>query len=317
AETALRALSERAPDVTLMTVGGAMGADAARAVGIDPVVVTDPEGAHAEPTATTAADTRAAVRAMVEAGIDLLLFVGGDGTATDIGTELDAIDAATPMLGVPAGVKIYSSVFGVTPEDAGRIAATFESVTDREVLDVDEDAVREGEVRTTLRAVRPVPIDGSVQASKQLSGGDGGGIAAGIAAGVDREATYVLGPGSTVGTVARELGFEPSPLGVDVWRDGVLVRDASEDGILTAIRDPTVVIVSPIGGQGVVLGRGNQQLSSAVLERSTVEIVATPSKLAGLDCLRVDTDDPAFDAAFRGWHRVRTGRNEYELVEVR
>jgi len=333
AVAALSALRARRGDATVVTAAGVMGAEAAREAGFDPEVVYDherddaavggdPSGSPADAGAeTSAADTRAAVRAFVDADVDLVLFVGGDGTAVDVAAALESAGGGTapvPMLGVPAGVKIYSSVFGVTPGDAGRVAATFDSVADREVNDIDEDAFRGGEVHTTLRAVVPVPVADAVQSSKQVAGGSVEGVAEGFAAADVRDGVaYVLGPGSTVGAVKRELGFSPSPLGVDVYRDGeVLVRDGSEAEILAALGDENVVVVSPIGGQGFVFGRGNHQISPPVIERSTVEVVASPSKLDEVGVLRVDTDDEAVNESLRGWQKVRVGRYEHRLLKV-
>ncbi|MFB6143423.1 MAG: ATP-NAD kinase family protein, partial [Halorientalis sp.] len=142
-------------------------------------------------------------------------------------------------------------------------------------------------------------------------------LAAGVAEDVRAGVTYVLGPGSTVGAVKAELGFEGSPLGVDVWRDGeVVVADASEDDILAALGEENVVVVSPIGGQGFVFGRGNLQLSPAVVRRSSLEVVATKRKLDDLDALRVDTGDPDLDEELRGWLQVRVGRYERRLMKV-
>jgi predicted polyphosphate/ATP-dependent NAD kinase len=156
-----------------------------------------------------------------------------------------------------------------------------------------------------------------LQSSKQLGGGTVEALAAGVADDVEPGVTYVLGPGSTVGAIKAELGFEGSPLGVDVWRDGeVLVRDAAEADIIEALGDRNVVVVSPIGGQGFVFGRGNPQLSPAVIRQCELEIVASRSKLDGLGQLRVDTDDPDLDAELRGWRRVRVGRFERRLMEI-
>jgi len=319
AREALSRLHDVAPETELFAAGGEMGAEAARAAGFEPTVVFEP-GAE-----TSAADTRAAVEAFLDRGGDLVLFVGGDGTAVDVaetiqaagGETTGAAGGKTPMLGVPAGVKIYSSVFGVTPRDAGRIAGSFDRVEDREVNDIDEDAYREGEVHTDLKAVVPVPVADGVQSSKQLGGGSVGSLATGVANDVREGVTYVLGPGSTLGAIKRELGFEPSPLGVDVWRDGeVLVRDGSEDEILAALGEENVVVVTPIGGQGFVFGRGNHQISPAVLERSEVEVVASARKLDDLGVLRVDTGDAAVDESLRGWRKVRTGRFERRLLKV-
>ena len=331
---ALETLARRQPDVTIYTATGPLGAEAARAAGFEPEVVYDPDAGSGSVSDgvpvendgvpdTDADDTRAAVRAFLEHEVDLIFFVGGDGTAVDVAEVLEAAgatsgDRKTPMLGVPAGVKIYSSVFGVTPADAGRVAAEFDRVENREVNDIDEEAYREGEVRAELRAVVPVPVASGVQSSKQLASGSVDTLADGFADDVDSETTYVFGPGSTVGAIEEALGVDPSPLGVDVWRDGeVLARDANEDDILEVLEAPVVIVVSPIGGQGFVFGRGNHQISPAVIERATdIEVVAAEEKLDGLGTLRVDTDDEDVDESLRGWRQVRTGRFTTRLMKV-
>jgi NAD+ kinase len=316
---ALAALAAADASVELLAYGGEMGERAAREAGFDPVVVGSPGGDASSPATaeTSAADTRDAVAAFVGAGVDLILFVGGDGTAVDVAEQLRAMSSEVPMLGVPAGVKVYSSVFGVTPRAAGRIAATYGEVETAEVNDIDEDEYREREVATELRAIAQTPVADRRQASKQPGGGTVEALAAGVAESVDPEVTYVLGPGSTVGAIESELGFDGSPLGVDVWRDGeVLVADASEAEILDALGERNCVIVSPIGGQGFVFGRGNQQISPSVIRRSEVEVVASRRKLDGIDALRVDTGDDRLDEQLRGWRRVRVGRHERRLVKL-
>jgi len=314
AEEALARLHRLAPDAEVLTWGEPMGAGAARAAGFDPEVLGEP----ADPQATTSADTREAVAAFLEAGVDLVLFVGGDGTAVDVLETIQEGGADVPMLGVPAGVKVYSSAFAVTPRDAGRVAAEFERTREREVNDIDEAAYREdGEVRTTTKGVAAVPVADAVQSSKQLAGGSVETLAAGVAADVESGVTYVLGPGGTLGAIKRELGFEGSPLGVDVWRDGeVLARDASESEILAALGERNVVVVSPIGGQGFVFGRGNHQISPAVLEECEVEVVAAKEKLDDVGVLRVDLDDEAVAEGLRGWRKVRVGRFERRMMQV-
>jgi len=308
---ALEALDDAREDVEILTAGGAMGEDAAREAGYEPRVVSS-GGTLYE---TTDEDTREAVSDFAEEGVEVVLFVGGDGTAVDVARALESAGAVddVPVLGVPGGVKVYSSVFAHTPRDAGRIARTFERSEERDVSDIDEGAYREGELRATPRAVVRVPVDDDVQESKSTAGGDARGIARGFTDDAENGTTYVLGPGGTVATIKRELGFEPTLLGVDVWRDGEeIARDASEEGILDALGDRNVVVVSPIGGQGFVLGRGNQQISPAVLRRSELTVVATRDKLDSLDALRVDTGDEEL----RGWTRVRVGRDEWKMVEV-
>ncbi|TYL40520.1 N-acetylglucosamine-1-phosphate uridyltransferase [Natronococcus pandeyae] len=329
ARTALASLHRRTPDLTVYTAAGVMGEDAARDAGYEPEVVYDPwteagnESAAAPPTdpaaaETTAEDTQAAVRAFLEHSVDLILFVGGDGTAVDVAAVIEEHDEETPMLGVPAGVKIYSSVFAVTPRDAGYVAAEFDRVEAREVNDIDEEAYREGEVRTELQAVVPVPVAPDVQSGKQVSSGNVDSLAAGFAREVESDRTYVFGPGGTVGAIERELGIDPSPLGVDVWRDGdLLARDAAESEILEVLEDPVTIVVSPIGGQGFVFGRGNHQISPQVIERADeIEVVASGEKLDDISALRVDTDDDEVDESLRGWMQVRTGRFTTRLVKV-
>lgn len=308
---ALEALRERRSDVELLTAGDPMGGAEAREAGFSPEVLHEP------PRETTAEDTRKAVGRFLDYGVDLILFVGGDGTATDVAETVTDAGSETPVLGVPAGVKVYSSVFGVTPGDAGRIAASFDATESREVSDIDEDAYRDGEVRTSLRAVVNVPVAEELQSSKQLGGGSVEGLVKGVAAEVDPGTTYVFAPGSTVGAIEDELGIDASPLGVDVWRDGeLLVRDGSESEVLAALGERNVIVVSPIGGQGFVFGRGNQQLSPEVIRKCEVDIVASRSKLDETGVLRVDTGDPGLDEELRGWTRVRVGRVEHRMLQV-
>jgi predicted polyphosphate/ATP-dependent NAD kinase len=332
ARRALNALAAQNADVDLLAWGGPMGAGVARDAGLDPTVVGGPEddggtvadgetGDDGEPVTsvpeTSPSDTREAVRSFVDRGVDLVLFVGGDGTAVDVAETLEALDADVPILGVPAGVKVYSAVFAVSPAAAGRVAGAFTETERAEVNDIDEDAFRGGEVETELRAVATVPVAERRQSAKQLGGGSVESLAEAVAADTQAGVTYVLGPGSTLGTIKDALGFEGTALGVDVYRDGeVLVRDGAEADILDALGEDNVVVVSPIGGQGFVFGRGNQQLSPDVLRECEVEIVASRSKLDGVGVLRVDTGDPDLDDQLRGWRRVRVGPVERRLMEV-
>ncbi|TKX54557.1 N-acetylglucosamine-1-phosphate uridyltransferase [Halorubrum sp. SP3] len=332
ARRTLDRLAAVAPDAAVSVAADPMGESVVREAGFDPVRVVDPFGGETpEPTGTTAAHTAAVVRAFAGVGgedgveasdgdpVDLVLFVGGDGTAADVAEALEGTDV--PMLGVPAGVKVYSSVFAVSPEDAAEVAASFSRTERREVMDIDEDAYREGEVNPTLRGVAHVPVADDLQSSKQTASGTVESLAEGVAADVrerDGEGvTFVLGPGSTVGAIKDELGFEPSPIGVDVWRDGeVIVRDATEAAILDALGEENVVVVSPIGGQGFVFGRGNPQISPAVIRRCDLRIVASRAKLDGVRALRVDTDDPDLDAELAGWVRVRVGKFETRMMKI-
>jgi predicted polyphosphate/ATP-dependent NAD kinase len=318
AERALTALRDRDTDISLVTWGDPMGEAEARAAGFDPDVLGSPEGGSSD-APTSSADTRAAATAFHEAGVDLVCFVGGDGTATDVAEALDGTE--TPMLGVPAGVKVYSSVFAVSPEDAAAVITEFDRTERREVTDIDEDDYREGEVRPELRGVAFVPVTDRLQSSKQSASGTIESLAAGVAddARQHPDRTYVLGPGSTLAAVKAELGFDGSPIGVDVWRDGeVLALDADETTLLDLL-DPdgdNEIVVTPIGGQGFVFGRGNPQLSPDVIRRCDLSVVASRDKLDELRVLRADTDDPELDEELSGWRKVRVGRFETRMMKI-
>lgn len=264
---------------------------------------------------TTPEDTARYVRRLLEARLDLLLFVGGDGTAADVAR---AAADALPILGVPAGVKMFSAVFAETPEVAAhlanRLAPGFETRA-VDVVDLDERSYREGGWLVRAHATARVPDEPGVQAGKGGAlGGEGEALEDLVAwfRGHERPGvTYVLGSGTTVGALKGALGGG-TPLGIDVWRDGAWVaQDANEEALLAALGEEGAaeVIVSPTGAQGAVLGRGTAQISVAVLERVGVEnvrIVATPQKLLGLRGLFVDTGDPEVDASFPDYVKVRT-----------
>ena len=309
---ALRALDSHATDVELFTWGGSMGGSLTESLDLKTTVLGEPENGD-----TTVEDTHNALEAFLEEAVDVILFAGGDGTAVDITEYLTANDADIPIIGIPAGVKIFSSVFAVSPEDAGRIVATFETTEQREVADIDEDAYRKGTVTSTIRGVVSVPVADAVQSTKELGGGSVDAAVAGWIDACSSDETYFLGPGGTMDQIKTALGFDGSPLGVDVWRDGdLLANDANEEILLSYLDDATTIVLSPIGGQGFLFGRGNHQFSPAIIRESTIDIVASPDKLDSIGVLRVDTGDPELDKELQGWVKVRTGRVERRMMEI-
>ncbi len=322
---ALKVLASNAGDVRLLTCPASMGEDEARAAGLVPTIVLDaPTGA------TTSADTRRAAREMARRGVDLLLFAGGDGTARDI---LDAIGDSVTVLGIPAGVKIHSAVFGATPREAGRAALAFlqhgaGATRMAEVMDIDEEAFRRGVPDARLYGYLKVPDDNArLQVAKD--GGVASGelvvraLAAAVAEKMEPGITYVMGPGSTIAAVMDELGLEATLLGVDVVRDGrLLSSDAGERQVLGLVDGADArVVVTVIGGQGHILGRGNQQISPRVLRAvglDNIIVAATRDKLASIRGrpLLVDTGDPALDDALAGHTRVTTGPGEYAMHRI-
>lgn len=326
AAEALAALS-RQKDIEVCCYAGDMGETAAHAAGFAPRIVGAPRQVP-----STARDTRAAAHDAMTAGCELLLFAGGDGTACDL---LDASLDQTPVLGIPAGVKMQSGVFATTPAAAGRLAADFfaadrsPALRDAEIMDVDEQARRRGVIagrlRGTLRApdhprLRQNPKARRMPDEKMALTTLAESIVRGLASGT----LYLLGPGTTLGAVKKAAHMAGTLAGVDVLQGGrTVVRNATERQLLEllATHDRARLIVSPIGGQGFVFGRGNQQLSAPVLRRlglGNITLVATTAKLLALDGagLLVDTGDAGLDAELAGWHRVQVGEGQSVVYRI-
>jgi predicted polyphosphate/ATP-dependent NAD kinase len=309
-----------------MTCPGEMGEDAARSAGLDPSLAV----AVTRGGTTSARDTIEAAQAMREAGVDLLLFAGGDGTARDIFT---AVGEEVVTLGIPAGVKVHSAVFSIHPLAGGEVAADLvrgriREIHSREVMDIDEEEYREGRLSARLYGYLRVPhARERLQSQKTRSPAseryDQEAVAAQVAELVRDGITYIVGPGTTTRAALEAMGLDGTLLGVDVVRDGEIVaRDVNESQLLD-LSEPgrTRLIVTPIGGQGFVLGRGNQQISPRVmvfLAKSDLHIIATPHKIHSLQGapLRVDTGDPASDERLSGYHKVITGFREAVIYKV-
>ena len=261
---------------------------------------------------TSAEDTVAIAKKMVDADVALLVFCGGDGTARDI---LKAIGTSLPVLGVPTGVKMHSAVFAVNPQAAARVVMRFLyealPLREAEVMDVDEKAFREGRVSAELYGYVLAPYEPHlIQANKLASPMTESELRNHAAIGVyiienmKSDVVYIIGPGTTTRTIGDLLDAKKTLLGVDLFCNKKMVaNDVNETQILTAIAGkPAQIIVTPIGGQGFIFGRGNQQISPEVIRRvglDNIIVVATESKLRSLKALRVDTGDANLDAAFR------------------
>jgi len=319
---------ELAANIDLITCPGVMGGDEVKSAGLKAQIL--PMRLKKE---TTAKDTRAAVKHMVALNLDLIIFVGGDGTARDI---LDAMhgSATLPVLGVPSGVKMYSGIFAASSKDAADIVQAFmakEAQTmDFEVMDVDEEAMRNDRLSVSLYGFLrgpfvPMRLLGSKQVSPETLDEHENQIAVArfIVEDMDSKATYILGPGTTVKCVADLLGVEKTVLGVDIYRNKTEVKDVNEERILNEIKDwkNTWIVLSPIGRQGMLLGRGNQQISPEVIKKVGKEriiVAATKSKIQGIEggVLRVDTGDAKVDAMLRGYIKVAIDYREWRLIEV-
>ena len=279
---------------------------------------------------TSAEDTERIANEMVDRGVELLIFVGGDGTARDI---YDAIGSRVPVVGVPAGVKVFSSVFALSARAAAEMVDAFlegTDVTEEEVLDIDEEAFREDRLASRLygyllvpevqRFLQPGKAASSVSKSSKESKRD---IAAFVVEEMDPERLYLLGPGTTLRAITDEMGLPKTLLGVDAVRAGELVgKDLNERGILSLFEryEQRTIVVTPIGGNGFIFGRGSKQFTPKVIRqvgKKNVLVVATRDKVSKLDCLRVDTGDPEVDGMLSGYITVTVGYKEGMMVEVR
>lgn len=309
--------------IKLYTGAGLMGQDEALNCGYEPIVI----GERKE--RTSADDTKEAASEMLKKGIDLLVFCGGDGTARDL---CDAIDMNVPVLGVPSGVKMYSGVFSVNPSSAAKVAIKFLieglPIREMEVLDADEEAIRQNQLKIKLYGYMLTPYEPKlIQGVKTVSPtfddevANQKGIAKYIVEEMRDNVLYIIGPGTTTREILNLLGENKTLMGVDlVFNRKLVARDVNEKQILDAIKGKEAkIIVSPIGGQGFIFGRGNLQISSRVIKAVGVEnviVIATKGKLRELSSLRVDTGDPDVDSSFRGFIRVVSDYREETIFKV-
>jgi len=334
AKRALETLLPLKGKLQLFTPPGVMGQEVACKAGFEPVPIGSlPHGP------TTAEDTIRLAQELFEVGIDLLLFAGGDGTARDMCT---AVGTRLPVLGIPAGVKIYSAVFATHPRTAGEVAATFlnrlsgsgstgeaVSLREAEVVDLDEDSYRAGTVSVKLWGYLLIPfmahrIQNRKAPSPLTEAASLEAIAAAVIESMPPGWLYVLGPGTTTQAIARRLGFSKTLVGVDVYRrDEVVDLDVGERRLWELTQNyPTKIVVSPLGGQGFLFGRGNQPIGARVIQkvgRENILVVSTVEKLNALrgEPLLVDTGDPATDSLLKGYLPVITGYRERIIYPVK
>jgi predicted polyphosphate/ATP-dependent NAD kinase len=306
AEQFLSELSPAKEKLQLYVGAGAMGEEEAKLCGFDFIVVGRPK------EQTSSADTKRTVELLRSAKLDLLVFCGGDGTARDV---CAAADMKFPVLGVPTGVKMHSAVFAVTPIAAARVAIRFLwadlPLREAEVMDVDESAFREGHVSAKLYGFVLTPYEPHLIQTNKLASPmtedevrNQAAIAIYIIETMQPNILYIVGPGTTTRIIGDLLDQKKTLLGVDLFLDKKIVAaDVTEQQILEkTVGKAAKITVTPIGGQGFIFGRGNQQISATVIRRvglDNITVIATESKLRSLQSLRVDTGDPALDEAMR------------------
>ncbi|MBI5115533.1 ATP-NAD kinase family protein [Candidatus Poribacteria bacterium] len=322
---ALKVIARLKDHIEVIAYPSEMGENECRSAGFNPTVV----GAISSGE-TTSRDTQRAAKEMAAAGVSLLLFAGGDGTARNI---CDAIGESAPALGVPAGVKIHSAVYAVSPKSAGEVAAMFldgrlKNTRSAEVMDIDEDAFRNGVVAARLYGYLTVPDErrfiqsvksGAIVSEQRALHG----IADDVISEMNDECFYIIGPGTTTRVIMDRLGLRNTLLGIDVIGNKRLIaNDVTESQLIGLVKGHKAkIIVTIIGGQGHVFGRGNQQISPRVIRevgKENIIVIATKEKLISLSGrpLLVDTGDEALDQELKGYVRVVTGYRDYVMHKV-
>ena len=315
-------------DVVVYCFAGDMGENSAKQASL----VYELVGQAAEGQTSTAQDTQAAARCLKERGVDLIVFAGGDGTARDI---FQALGCDYPVLGIPCGVKMHSGVYAISPQGAGEILqrliqGQLVDIGLAEVRDIDEQAFREGRVKSKFYGELLVPREGRFLQQVKSSGREVEAlvvqdIGADIVESMDDDDLYLIGPGTTPQGVMENLGLDNTLLGFDAIKAGELLgRDLDEQSMLALVKDNlgrVKVVITAIGGQGHILGRGNQQLSPAVIQLIGVDniiVVATKTKITELSGrpLLVDSNDPQLDQTLSGYRKVITGYHDSIIYPV-
>lgn len=313
AADALSRIANIKEEVEIITYPFEMGEDEARQAGFACQVIGAIDRGRTSP-----ADTMRAAREMADLGVDLILFAGGDGTARNIH---DAIGTAVPVIGIPAGVKIHSAVYATTPRNAGELTLMYLSgklkkLQEAEVMDIDEDAFRMGRVTAKLYGYLKVPHEEKLVQGLKSGRTEGeaavlAGIANHVIQSMEEDCIYLIGPGTTTRVVMEQLRLPYSLLGVDVVRNKQLVAlDVSEKQILALIAGQKArIVVTIIGGQGYIFGRGNQQFSPAVLKqvgKENVVVISPQTKITSLQRrpLLIDTGDEEVNQLLSGYYQV-------------
>ena len=321
------ALQHDLKQLHIVTATGIMGQDACRHLHNLSL-----ETVFEAPSETNAEDTQKAAKAIINKQVDLLVFVGGDGTARDI---YSAIGSAQTVLGLPAGVKMHSAVFAVTPK---AVASVIDSMMSRrlvaarmaEVRDIDEDAFAKGQVKTRYFGEMQIPDDQLLVQSVKCSGLLDDEImldelCAYLVETLEQDTLYILGSGGTLKHLKASLGIEqPTLLGVDVWYNSeVVCYDAHEHQLFELIQqyENVKIILSIIGGQGIVLGRGNQQISARLIEQAgigSLQFISTQSKILALNgrALMVDSGSDSLNQRLAGFHKIICGYEDFVLYEI-
>jgi predicted polyphosphate/ATP-dependent NAD kinase len=302
---------------------GSMGADYLAFFGLPFTTVGN------VPAETIDQDTIRVAREMLAEHIDLLVFVGGDGTARDIH---EAVGMQVPVVAVPAGVKVYSAAFALSPRAAANMVDAYiqdAGSVEKEVLDIDEDAYRANRLEVHFVGYLLVPdVMDQIQPGKegtQLTINtleNQRDIAAGFVEEMDCRTLYLLGPGTTVKAIADAMKIQKTLLGVDAVVDSRGVgTDLNENDILALLDryEKSAIVLTPLGGNGFIFGRGNKQFTPQVIRwvgKTNLIFIATEEKLRNSPVLRVDTGDVELDNDLAGYGEVMVGYRKGKVVKI-
>ncbi len=328
----LTTLNKIFSDFTIISAPGIMGADACKVTNtFFRTIPLDIFSYELELFKTTKKDTQLCIQQFLKENVSLIVFLGGDGTARDI---YEIVDQKIPCLGIPGGVKVYSSVFAVNPVRGAKLTKEYllknAPLIESEIVDIDEQAFRDDSIQVTLYGYMNVPhIRLFIQGMKQNSPFTNDevenqkAIARTIIESMKDEYYYICGPGTTVSRIFDELGLKKTLLGFDILLNKkVIASDVNEQVILeTTSNKKKELILSPIGRQGFVFGRGNLQITPKVMEgipKNAIHILCSRSKLKTLPdgCIRTDIRDPKMDEQLRGYYRVLIDYHEYKMVRM-
>ncbi|MFT6101899.1 MAG: putative polyphosphate/ATP-dependent NAD kinase [Granulosicoccus sp.] len=324
----LERLGKKASDIRWLAAPSLMGENLLREHGFAVKVVGEIADKH-NVSHTTAEDTERVITQLIHEGIDLLLFAGGDGTARNVVNVCQSSsNEELLVLGIPAGVKMHSGVYAVSPQAAAEVLHLLidndvVSTGAQEVRDIDEEALRAGKLNSRYYGELRVPNDQRYVQQVKNAGRQNEDeiqleIAAGIVDDMDNETLYIIGCGTTPKAIMDELHLPNTLLGIDVvlGRD-VIAMDITAPQLEALLLEqyphhPVKLLITAIGGQGHIIGRGNQQVSAKVLRRVTKQntiVLITPSKLAELEHrpLLMDSGDVALDSEWSGLTTVHTG----------
>ncbi len=272
---------------------------------------------HESSGSTSQSDTSTLVSLLIDSNIDLILYAGGDGTTRDIVSTLDSQNKSSiPVIGIPCGVKMHSGCFASSPKAGAEVLSSWLNgdllLSSTEVLDLDEDKYRNGEWVVRLYAEVKTPASPRwMQGAKMRVEATGEEeIIEGLADHIREllihdDRLVIWGSGGTLRTISNMVGFEGTVLGIDATLGNEQVgTDLNEEqliDILSSHKGEVTLLLSPMGGQGFLIGRGNLQLSPSVLRKIPIDDilgVVTPAKLISVRRLRIETGDEILDNRF-------------------